>query len=338
MVNVGIVGIGFMGVTHFKSMDRVKGGKVRAIVSSDPSKRRGDWRSIQGNFGGGGGRQDLRGVMCYAALEDLLADPGIDLVDICLPTHMHVEAGVQALNAGKHVLVEKPMAVDVDGAERLLRAAERVGRQVMVAHVLRFFPEFALIRRLSDQNEFGPVKGARFRRIISPPTWYDPGDVERVQSFTADLHIHDVDFVCHMFGLPRAVTSVGYTDKAGIIEHIDTQYHYGDGGPVVTAEGGWMVQQGCPFEHGYDIYFEQATLKFNSSWDPAPRLLTADGKVRKPRLSRRDGFASELQEAVNAVRTGEPSHMIDGRYGRDSLRLCLKEMRSVETGRRVPVQ
>ena len=91
MVNVGIVGIGFMGVTHFKAMDKVKGGKVAAIVSRDEAKRKGDWRSIQGNFGGGGGVQDLAKVKAYRELDELLDDPNIDLVDICLPTSMHVE-------------------------------------------------------------------------------------------------------------------------------------------------------------------------------------------------------------------------------------------------------
>ena len=86
MVNIGIVGIGFMGMTHYKAIAQVQGGQVAAIVSRDPKKRAGDWRDIQGNFGDGGGEQDLSGIRCYETLDELLADPEIDLVDICLPT------------------------------------------------------------------------------------------------------------------------------------------------------------------------------------------------------------------------------------------------------------
>lgn len=103
MVHIGIVGIGFMGMTHYKAMAQVKGGQVAALVSRDPKKRAGDWRDIQGNFGDSGGVQDLSGVRCYETLDELLADGEIDLVDICLPTTLHVETSIRALAAGKHV-------------------------------------------------------------------------------------------------------------------------------------------------------------------------------------------------------------------------------------------
>ena len=95
MVNIGIVGIGFMGMTHYKAMAQVQGGQVAAIVSRDPKKRAGDWNDIQGNFGDSGGVQDLSGIRCYETLDELLADGEIDLVDICLPTNMHVETSIR---------------------------------------------------------------------------------------------------------------------------------------------------------------------------------------------------------------------------------------------------
>jgi predicted dehydrogenase len=337
MVNVGIVGIGFMGVTHFKALAEVRGGRAYAIASRDPRKRAGDWRSIKGNFGGGGGQQDMSRVAVYETMEEMLADPRVELVDICLPTDMHVEAGKQALAAGKHVLLEKAISSELPGADQLLAAARKADRLLMVAHVLRFFPEFALVKDLVKKGDLGAIRAARLRRLIARPAWSSGYDLGRLSGLTVDLHIHDVDFIQHIFGLPRAVTSTGCTGAEGAVEHIDTQYEYGPDGPMVTAEAGWMVQRGCPFEHGYDVYFEAGTLKFNSSWAPAPQLLTTDGKVRKPRLKQRDGFIGELQEAVDAVRRGEPSSMIDARLGRDSLAVSLKEMRSAATGRKVRV-
>ena len=337
MVNIGIVGIGFMGVTHFKAIEKVRGGKVTAIATRDPKKRQGDWRSIQGNFGGSGGVQDLSKINCCKTLGQLLADPKVDLVDICLPTPMHAEASIEALKAGKHVLLEKSITLDLKEADRIIAAAKKQKRQLMVAHVLRYFPEFRLIKELIDGKEYGRVLVARFKRVISTPPWYDPKDPGRAGGLEIDLHIHDTDFVQFLFGMPKSVTSSGYVGAGGSVEHIDTHYHYGGKPMLVSAEAGWLAQQGCPFEHGYDVYFEEGTLKFNSSWGLPPQLLTKDGKTRKPRLPGKDGFIGELQEAVDSIGSGKPSKIIGGVSARKSLALCMKEIQSVKTGRKVRV-
>ena len=137
MVRIGIVGMGFMGVTHFKAIEKVKGAKVTAINTRDSRKLRGDWRSVQGNFGGGGGVQDLQGIAAYEHIEDLLADDQVDLVDICLPTTMHYEWTMAALQAGKHVFLEKPIALDLRQSGRMVAAARKRKLRLMVAHVLR---------------------------------------------------------------------------------------------------------------------------------------------------------------------------------------------------------
>ena len=335
MVRIGIVGMGFMGVTHYKALPLVKGAKVTAICTRDRRKLKGDWRSVQGNFGGGGGMHDLKGIAAHARVEDLLADDRVDLVDICLPTTMHYEWTMAALGAGKHVFLEKPIALDLRQADRMVAEAKRRHLRLMVAHVLRFFPEFRLVKELVDAASHGRVLAAHFKRIIAMPAWWDPKDLARTGGPAIDLHIHDADFVQFLFGLPHSVTSAGVIRKEGVVEHIDTHYHFGEGQPQVTASGGWLSQQGCPFEHGYDVFFEDATLKFNSSWGQPPVLLTKDGKARKPKLPGKDGFAGELQEAVAAVAAGTESTVLSGTSARDSLRLCLKEIESVRRGRAV---
>ena len=337
MVRIGIAGIGFMGTTHYKAVARVKGARVTAICTRDPKKLGGDWRSVKGNFGGDGGVHDLRRVAAYDRLEDLLADDRVDLVDICLPTTMHCESTLAALAAGKHVLLEKPIALDLRRAERMVAEARKRGLLLMVAHVLRFFPEFRLIRELVDRGEHGRVLAANFKRVISRPDWWDPKELDRTGGPAIDLHIHDADFVRFLFGTPEAVTSAGVVGRGGVVEHIDTHYHY-EGGPQVTASGGWLSQQGCPFEHGYDVFFEEAALKYNSSWGQPPSLLTADGRTRTPRRPGRDGFVGELREAVRAVAAGHDSEELSGVSARDSLRLCLKEIESLRRGRRVRVR
>ena len=334
MVNIGIVGVGFMGVTHFKAMAKVRGGKVSAIVTRDKKKGRGDWSEVQGNFGGSGGRQDLSKIKVYSSLDELLEDPKIDVVDICLPTSLHVDSALRALRAGKHVFLEKPIALSLRDADRLIAAAERANRQFMVAHVLRYFPEFALVKKLVDDGQFGSVLAAHFKRIIARPTWWDPKNLERTGGPAIDLHIHDADFVQYLFGMPKSVVSQAYTGKGDTVEYIHTHYEYEEN-RAISAEGGWLSQQGCPFEHGYDVYFDKATLKFNSSWGKPPQLLTEDGKVRTPRLSKRDGFVGELQEVVDAIRSGRPTLILGGASARNSLALCLKEIQSAKGKKRV---
>ena len=255
-------------------------------------------------------------------------------MDICLPTTLHYDWTLAALAAGKHVFLEKPIALDLRQADRMVAEAHKRCLRLMVAHVLRYFPEFRLIKTLMEGGEHGRVLAADFKRVISMPAWWDPKDLARTGGPAIDLHIHDADFVQFLFGMPAAVTSAGVIRKGGVVEHIDTHYHFEDG-PQVTASGGWLSQQGCPFEHGYDVFFEKAALKYNSSWGQPPVLLTADGKTRRPRLSRKDGFVGELQEAVRAVAAEEDSGELSGVSARDSLRLCLREIESVKRGRRV---
>ena len=335
MVNIGIAGVGFMGVTHFKAIEKVKGGKVVAISTRDEKKLRGDWRKVQGNFGGSGGVQDLKGIATYGDIDDLLGDSKVDLVDICLPTNMHVEWTLKALAAGKHVFLEKPIALTLKDADKLIAAAKKHKRRFMVAHVLRYFPEFCLIKEFVDSKECGPVLAAHFKRIISRPAWWAPEDLRRTGGPSIDLHIHDADFIQFLFGLPKAVNSSGYVGRGDTVEYINTHYHYGGRSKAISAEGGWLAQAGCPFEHGYDVYFEEGTLKYNSSWGQAPVLLTKDGKTRKPRLPGRDGFVGELQEVVDSVRDNKESKVLAGKSARDSLLMCLKEIQAVKSGRRV---
>src|SRR5919112_179593 len=123
MVGIGIVGIGFMGMIHYLAARHLAGGRVVALCSRDPKKRAGDWTSIQGNFGPRGTHVDLSGQATYAELEGLLADPKVELVDLCVPNDEHAPLAIRALEAGKHVLVEKPMALTVADADAMLAAA-----------------------------------------------------------------------------------------------------------------------------------------------------------------------------------------------------------------------
>src|SRR5690349_11893844 len=109
-IQIGLIGVGFMGMTHFEAARQLTGARVAAIATRSEKKRRGDWSDIQGNFGPRGSSQvDLTGVDAHADYRKILEDPKIDLIDICLPTDRHEHVTLEALSAGKHVLVEKPI-------------------------------------------------------------------------------------------------------------------------------------------------------------------------------------------------------------------------------------
>src|SRR5438552_4021626 len=143
MIRIGIVGVGFMGMIHYLASKKLQGAKVVALCSRDEKKLAGDWRSIQGNFGPRGEMMDLSGLNKYRTLDDMLADKDIDLIDVCNPTDLHPETAIKALNAGKHVLVEKAIALDPKDADAMVTAARQAGKLLMVAHVLPFVPEFS---------------------------------------------------------------------------------------------------------------------------------------------------------------------------------------------------
>src|SRR4051794_32670104 len=160
MVGIGIVGIGFMGMIHYLAARKLSGGQVVALCSRDPRKLAGDWTGIHGNFGPKGTMMDLSGQAGYADVGELLADPRVELVDLCVPNDEHARLAVRALEAGKHVLVEKPIALTTSDADAMVAASRATGKLLMVAHVLPFFPEFAFAAEAVRAGTYGPLRAA----------------------------------------------------------------------------------------------------------------------------------------------------------------------------------
>lgn len=355
MVGIGIVGIGFMGWTHFAastklsetgkpSGSKLKGAAVRAICARSPEKLAGDWTSIQGNFGPPGPKVDLAKIGAYDDYHELLADPDIDLVDICLPNDQHEAVAIAALQAGKHVLVEKPIAVDPKSAQKMLATAEKSGKLLMVGHVLPFFPEFQFAAQTIASQTYGKLLAAHFRRVIAPPKWSsDMSDFRKLGGWGIDLHIHDNHFIRMACGMPHQVISRGLLQE-GFVNHVHTQYVYEDG-PTVTAVSGGICAEGLEFAHGYELYFERATVLFSAgtiggAWCvDRPLSVISKGKVTSPKLKGGtewcSAFTAELQTAVDAVKTGTPADLLSGVLARDALNLCHAESKSIATGKAV---
>lgn len=336
MINIAVVGIGFMGTTHFLAAKSVAGARVGAIVTRDPRKQRGDWSRIQGNFGSGGGVQDLSDVTVYESLNEVLADESIDLVDICLPTKMHPDTVVRSLEAGKNVLVEKPISIDLEGAEAILAAERRTGRRLFVGQVLRFFPTFDLVKTLMEKGTYGALRAIHLKRVITKPDWRGSDGAEANGGIVIDLHVHDADFVQYLFGMPKAVFASGVQNDRGDVSYLAAQYLYGQGGPTVSVHCGALAAASIPFEHGYDAYFDEANVS-HSSVDGKVRLYTHDGAEENYPVDETDGFVRELQYVVDSLVGKESGEKLSGESGRNSLLLCHLATESVKTGRIVEV-
>ena len=346
-MNVGIVGIGFMGMIHYLSYQKVAGANVTAMCDADPARREGDWTGIKGNFGPTGTQMDLTGIRMYDDAYKILDDPDIDLVDICLPPAFHADVAVAALEKGKHVFCEKPMALTAADAQRMAQAAEKTNQILLIGHVLPFMPEYAFANQAVSSGDYGSVRGGTFYRIISDPTWvpdfYNP---DRVGGPMLDLHIHDAHLIRLLFGMPTSVQTSGRM-RGAVLEYFNTQFSFEDPSVIVDARCG-IVDQACrPFTHGFELQLEEATLIFhysaveNSDDLSIPlTVLKTDGEVVRPALG--DGnpvnsFASEIKEVVACITEGRSSKILAGHLARDAVVLCHHQTTSSQTQKTVMI-
>src|SRR4051812_15578936 len=149
MPGIGLIGLGAIGRLHFDCWSKSPHGRVVAIASRDPRKRAGDWPASEFNLGDqASARVDLTGVAAYAEAAELFADPNVQIVDICTSTPHHAALTIAALRAGKHVVCEKPMSLSVDECRAMEAAVRETGRQLMVAHCLRYWPHYSKAQEL----------------------------------------------------------------------------------------------------------------------------------------------------------------------------------------------
>ena len=348
MIRIGIAGIGFMGMVHYLTYQRIRGARVAALCEQDSKRLAGDWREIQGNFGPTGKNMDLSGIARYGDLDEMLDDESLDVIDVTLPPGLHAEIAIKALRAGKHVFCEKPMALTPRDCDRMSAAATKADRLLMVGHVLPFYPEYAWAYKTIQSGKYGQLLGGSFRRVISDPQWLpNYWSADRVGGPMLDLHVHDAHFIRLLFGMPDKVTSQGRL-HCELAQFWHTQFHYTDQPYVVEATSGTIDQQGRPFEHGFEIHLERATLAFDFAVIGGegrmllePTLFDVKGRVKHPKLSDGDpmnAFHNELREILRSIRTGQPSPILDGALARDAIVICQKQTESLCKGRPVKVR
>ena len=333
MINIGVIGLGSMGGTHIEAYQKIEGCRVVAVADADEQRRTGAARAGGNIEGQGNSGFDFDRVTQYADAAELIADPAVDLVDICLPTPLHKRFSIAALEAGKHLLVEKPLARTAEDAEAIVAAAEKAKGLAMCAMCMRLWPGWDWLKGAVDSGRFGPVLGAQFRRVTSMPEGGFYADGAQSGGALLDLHIHDTDFVRHVFGAPRAVFSRGYSHGTSATDHVVTQYLFeGDAAPAVVAEGGWSMRPGFGFEMQYCVNFERATAVFDINREPVLTLIEDGTEPQAVDLPAGLGYDHELAYLIDCIQRGAAPEVVTLKDAAAALRIIEAEARSIASG------
>jgi predicted dehydrogenase len=341
MVRVGLAGLGFMGGTHAQCHAALPNAKLVAVA--DPEKDRREKFAEQ------------YGATPYASLEEML-ESDIDMVDITMPTYLHRDAVVAAAAAKKHILCEKPMALTLAQCDEMIAAVKKAGVEFMVAHVIRFWPEYTVIKQVLDSGRLGKIKFATALRVSAPPTWswqewlFDP---KLSGGATLDLHIHDLDFLAWILGKPKTISAAGVKTARGAL---DTTFTTMTGCPkgVGFAQGCLEMAPGQPFTMALLVNCEGGSIDFNSRLSPSVLVAPAAGGVEHPdvpqpevpstgsagtagNISALGGYFIEVKYFVDCVDKNKTPDVVTPEEARYAVALCLAATRSAESGEPVPV-
>jgi predicted dehydrogenase len=330
-IRVGIVGFGFMGKMHTRILASHPDVEVVAVCDENPNAFSKENLALAGNIATGSvDTIDFDRIELYQDYDAFLDDAGLDLVDICLPTFLHCRFTVKALEQGKHVICEKPIALNLDEAGQMIKAAEKGEKSLFMAHCIRYWPEYAWLKQALDEKRYGAVKAAFFKRISASPiggAWMR--DQKAGGDVVLDMHIHDTDFICHLFGEPVDVQSRATSVLTPVPDVVSTHYIYDDI-PVVHAIGSWGSPDGYEFEMSYTILCEKATIKYSSCQTPTLKVYGIDGVVAVPEIAEGDGYMHELYDFIDCIKKQRVCSVITPQQASLALSVVLKETQSAK--------
>ena len=286
-----------MGATHLNAYSKVSGVEIAAVCSNNARALSGDLSQVGGNLNRTQIVHDFSAVRKYRDWRELTADAQLDAVDICLPTDLHAAVAVAALEAQKHVLCEKPMALSAHECDRMIAAAANRNRVLMIGQILRFWPEYRYLEQFVTSGNHGRVLSATFVRRCGIPDWsrWLP-DESRSGGAALDLLVHDVDQALMLFGLPERVAakSIGGPDA------LMATFIYPNG-PEVRIQGGWF-SPGTPLSMSFQVRAERAELE----WTTAGLTLSDHtGKREMVRPDPADAYDAEIAYFVECCRNGK---------------------------------
>lgn len=295
MLKVGLVGVGGISGNHIPAWEEMENSELTALCDVRPERL-----------------EMYPGKRHYTDFEEMLKSEQLDILDICLPTYLHADYAVRALERGIHVLCEKPISLKEEDVDRIYSTAEKNNVKFMVAHVLRFWPEYAQIKDIADSQRYGKLLSGRMTRVSEIPRWSWDGwmtDEERSGLVPFDLHIHDLDFMVYAFGKPTSVKTVRV--KRPDQDSLSAIYEYD--GAFISAESAWYAPA-VPFIAEFHFQFEKAVLIFDGQKltaheiDGTKRDLSSDSQAGASaiNLPKTNAYANEIVYFADCVANGKP--------------------------------
>jgi predicted dehydrogenase len=322
MLQVGIIGAGLMGTLHAAGWAKTP-ACLAAIYSNVPKKTRRLAHDC--------------GTQAADSIEELIN--GVDVVDICTPTHLHYEMVLKAAAAGKHIVCEKPLARTVEQAEQMIAVCRESGIKLLVAHVVRFFPEYAQAKAIVDRGEIGRVGMVRLRRVSSPPMWSEDNwlmDQEKSGGMMLDLMVHDFDFARWVAGEVESV----FARRARPDEERDYALvilrH--TNGALSHVEGGWAYPAGM-FRTALEIAGSGGLIEHPSgSSVPLQIHLAENGTAKSTTVPAspliEDPYITEIKHFYDVI-ANDTAPRVSAADGLAALRIGLAAIESARTGHRV---
>ena len=327
MLKVGIVGSGFMGQTHADAYAKTEGVEIAGFV--DLAKER---------------REELAHkykASAFDTLDQLLdaADP--DIIDICLPTNLNAAFVEGAAKAGKAILVEKPIALNLEDADRIISVARENKVKIMVAHVLRFWPRYVHIRELILSKEIGDVISVDAVRVCTTPEFTDWYRMREVGGGAViNLLIHDLDFCNWLFGSPQQVYAAGTKSSYGSLDDVACVISY-EGGIQAAIKGSFMMPRTFPFTMQFFALGDRGCIEFD--FRAGENLEDRENAIDRMVLFKnneyfeiesdpKDAYLAEIEYFVKCVAEDRDPEIATLDDARAALALALACIESADTG------
>ena len=329
-LNVAVVGTGFMGMVHLEAWRYVKNANVVYVVSRNSKKS----YEVASKYG----------VDIITDYEAALKRRDVDIIDICVPTYLHMEYAEKALENNKHVLLEKPIANTLEDAEKIVRKASKSTVKLMVLHVLRYFSEYREARNAVKEGQIGDIRHMRAIRRGAFPTWGEwYSDPCKSGGVTVDLAIHDVDFFlwCMNDKITKVYCKENKIRKNEIPDHAIIIIHFRNSA-IAHIEAGWNMPPNAPFTMSMEIYGTGGMIRYNNLDRFPIELITDNGYTKhapntlpySPSILPFpiDPYTAELQEFINSI-INDVDIPISAEEALESLKICLTARRSAELGK-----
>ena len=328
-MRVGILGLGFIGKMHLATFRNSGIAEVVAVADKNPENFEPP-KEAAGNIAVDLNAVSLEGVTKYAEGDDLIADENVDVVLITLPTFLHKEYAIKALEAGKHVICEKPLALNSVEGQEIVDAAAKSDKLFFVGHCIRFWPAYDVAREIIQSGKYGKVKRAHFTRLSPKPTWSWGGWLLGEKTgggCLLDLHIHDVDYASYVFGEPASITTHALSNDPEGLGDVMTAFKYDD--KLVTIEGSWNHTPDFPFRMGFRIVCEEAAIEFNTQTDGKLHVYPAEGGDITPEVSEEDGYTCEHRYFFDCIAQNKQPEIVNAESSNATLKLIEREKAAI---------